>query len=71
MYENTPDWVQSLYQTSKRQETGRIDQEALFVHVFTWNKSGGKGVAQIYEVLEVSRPKSRSDSFGPSMRGIK
>ena len=38
---------------------------------FTWNKSSGKGVAQIYVVLEVSRPKSRSDSFEPSMRGIK
>ena len=34
MGENAPDWVQSLYQTSERQETGRIDQEDFFVHVF-------------------------------------
>ena len=38
---------------------------------FTWNKSGGKGVAQIYVVPEGIQPNSRSDSFGPLMRGIK
>ena len=32
MDENVPDWVQYLYQTSERQETGSIDWEAFFVH---------------------------------------
>ena len=70
MDENAPYWVQYMYQTSERKETGCIDQEDFLSIFFTWNKSGGKGVAQIYAVLEGSWPNIRSDSFGPSMIGI-
>ena len=43
MDENVPDWVQSLYQTSERQEIGIIDQEAFFVHVFHLEQIWWKG----------------------------
>ena len=43
MDENALDWVQSLYHTSERQETGIIDQEAFFVHVFHLEKIWWEG----------------------------
>ena len=73
-----PKWIKMLHidlNICTRQARERrlfvLTRKVSLCMFFTSNKAGGKGVAQIYVVLEDIRPKSRSGIFGPSMRGIK